>query len=162
VVQVLRRRTKETEARRFLKAREGRAVEGQPTLPRVERVRYEEIAADLRQHYAATGRRDLREAGFRLQHLDPFFAGYRANAITPPVITKYVVQRQTERAANGTINRELATLSRMLRVAYKNGKLHRLPVIERLEEAPPREGFFEEAQYQAVRNTSRLISRSRR
>ena len=43
---------KETEARRFLKEREGRVATGQPILPRVDRIRYEEIAWDLRQHYA--------------------------------------------------------------------------------------------------------------
>jgi len=118
---------------------------GVPILTHAERVRYEEIAEDLRRDYEATGRRDLREAGFRLAHLKVFFAGRRVVGITPSLITEYVVRRQREGAAKGTVNRELATLSRMLRVAYRNGKLHRLPVIERLEEAPPREGFFEEA-----------------
>lgn len=42
---------KETEARRFLKAKEGRAATGQPILPRADRVRYEEATKDLRQHY---------------------------------------------------------------------------------------------------------------
>src|SRR6059058_5697011 len=56
-------------ARRFLKEREGRVATGQPVLPRADRIRYEEIAEDLRRDYEATGRRDLREAGFRLDHL---------------------------------------------------------------------------------------------
>jgi len=142
----------EKEAGRFLKAQEGKAASGSPIMPRVDRIRYDEIAEDLRRDYEATGRRDLREAGFRLAHLKRFFDGRRITSITPPVITEYVVRRQGQGAANGTINRELATLSRMLRVAYRNGKLHhRLPIIERLEEAAPREGFFEESQYQAVR-----------
>jgi len=46
---------KETEARRFLKAREGRVATGQPLLPRMDRIRYEEIAADLRQHLSDHG-----------------------------------------------------------------------------------------------------------
>jgi integrase len=142
---------KETEAKRFLDGRRGRVADGAPITPRVERIRYDEIAADLRRDYEATGRRNMREAGVRFKHLDPFFAGRRANTITPPVITEYIVKRQGEQAANASINRELATLSRMLRVAYRNGKLHRLPIITRLEEAAPREGFFEAEQYQAVR-----------
>lgn len=141
---------KETEAKRFLKEREGRAATGQPILPRVDRIRYDEIAQDLRGHYRATGSRDLDEAEFRFAHLDRFFAQRRAVAITPPVLTEYVVARQAAGAANGTINRELATLSRMLRLAYKNAKLLRLPVIDRLDEAPARAGFFEDEQYRAV------------
>jgi len=39
----------------------------------------------------------------------------------------------------------------MLRLAYEHGKLARLPVIRKLKEAAPREGFFERAQYEAVR-----------
>jgi len=40
-----------------------------------------------------------------------------------------VVARQEAGASNGTVNRELAVLKRMLRLAYENGKVLRLPVI---------------------------------
>ncbi len=39
----------------------------------------------------------------------------------------------------------------MLRLAYENRKLLRLPVIRKLKEAAPREGFFEREQFEAVR-----------
>src|SRR5215831_19469624 len=39
------------EAKRFLKQREGAAVTGQPVLPRLDRIRYEEVAEDLRKYY---------------------------------------------------------------------------------------------------------------
>ena len=65
-------------------------------------------------------------------------------------MTSYADERRAERtdeeggaipgAANGTINRELETLSKMLRLAYTNGKLTRLPFVEKLAEAPPRVG----------------------
>jgi hypothetical protein len=45
---------KETEARRFLKEREGRVATGQPILQRADRIRYEGVAQDLRQHYRMT------------------------------------------------------------------------------------------------------------
>jgi integrase len=41
-------------------------------------------------------------------------------------------------------------LGRMLRLAYENGNLHRLPIIRQLKEAGPRSGFFERNQYEAV------------
>jgi len=86
-----------------------------------------------------------------LKYLDRFFANRRVAAIDQAEITSYVVMRQRAEAANGTINRELATLSRMFRLAYERGKLLRLPVIKRLKESPPRQGFFEPEQYEAVR-----------
>ena len=140
-----------TEARRFLKLREGAVATGQPILRRADRVRYDELAQDLRAHYQATGERGMVEAEARLTHLDAFFHGRRASALGPAEVTDYVVRRQAEGAANGTINRELGVLGRMLRLAYERSKLLRLPVIQRLKEAAPRSGFFERAPYEAVR-----------
>jgi integrase len=50
-----------------------------------------------------------------------------------------------------TIRRELGTLTKMLRLAYKNSKLLRLPLLDKPKEGPPREGFFEREQYEAIR-----------
>jgi integrase len=142
---------KETEARRILKEREGRVAMGQPALRRVDHISYGEAAQDLRRHYQTTGSRDLEEAEYRLGHLDAFFAGKRIVAISPADITVYVATRQGERASNGTINRELAVLNKMLRLAYENNKLLRLPVIRKLKEGAPRQGFFEREQFEAIR-----------
>jgi len=142
---------KETEARRVLKDREGRVASGQPVLPRADRITYEKAAADLRQHYQLTGSRNLQEANARLKHVDAFFTGARIARIGPADITLYVLHRRKAQAANGTINRELAILNRMLRLAYENGKLLRLPIIRQLEEAPPRQGFFEREPFEIVR-----------
>jgi integrase len=138
---------KETEAKRFLKAREGRVATGQPILPRVDRIRYEEVAKDLREHYQTTGCRDLVEAEKRLKHLDAVFVGRRVAGLGAADATAYVARRQAENVANGTIN----MLGRMLRLAYENGKLLRLPVIRKLKEAAPRSGFFEREQYETAR-----------
>jgi len=147
--------TAPAEARRFLKVREGAVATGQPVLPRVDRIRYEELAADLRRYYQTTGKRRMKEAETRLRRLDKFFVGYRVAAISPSTISAFVEGRQKENAANATINRELATLRRMLRLAYKGGKLLRLPVFEMLKERAPREGFFERDQYESVRRRLR-------
>jgi integrase len=144
-------KTPPARARDFLKEREGRVATGQPVLPRADRVRYDEVAADLRQHYEATGSRDLEEADYRLEHLKAFFEGRRVAAIGQAEATAYVLTRQGEQASSATINRELAVLIRMLRLAYEHGKLLRLPVIRKLKESAPRSGFFERDQYEAVR-----------
>ncbi|HYM88281.1 MAG TPA: site-specific integrase [Nitrospiraceae bacterium] len=54
-----------------------------------------------------------------------------------------------------TINRELATLIRMLRPGYEREKVAKLPVIHKLTEAPPRSGFFEHTDFESVRRQLR-------
>jgi hypothetical protein len=83
--------------------------------PRLDRVTYAEAAAALRTHYEVTGSQDLAEADGRLSHLDASFVPYRLVEITPQAGEAYVATRQ---ASNGTINRELAVLGRMLRLAH--------------------------------------------
>jgi hypothetical protein len=141
---------KETEARRILKEKEGRVAIGQPILRRVDRIGYKEAAGDIRQHYQTTGSRELEEAENRLRHLDGFFVGRRIAAIGPDDIMVYAAQRQGESASNGMINRELAVLNKMMRLAYENNKLLRLPVVRKLEEGAPRQGFFERKRFEAV------------
>jgi hypothetical protein len=72
---------KETEARRFMKEWEGRVATGQPILRRADRISYEKVAQDLRQHYQTTGSRNLKEAEYCLKHLDAFFAGRRVSRV---------------------------------------------------------------------------------
>ena len=149
---------KEAEAKRFLKLREGAAATGAPIAPRVDRILYEEVAADLRAHYQATGRwKNLGELERGLTHLDRFFRGRRATSVTPDLALRYITERQATKThlggftSNATINRELALLRRMLRLAARHGKVLRVPPFELLKEAPPRAGFFEADRYEAVR-----------
>jgi integrase len=144
------RTTDREEAGRVLKVREGKVADGQPILPRADQVKYDELAANLVTHYATTGTRDATEAGYRLAHLKMFFMGRRAIEIRQALVTQYVAARQAAKASNGTINRELAVLVRMLNLAYENDKLVRVPRIRKLDEATPRQGFFEEEQFLAV------------
>jgi integrase len=138
-------------AEQILKEREGRVATGQPILPRTDKVRFEVAVEDLTTHYRTTGCRNLGEAQWRLDHLTAYFRGYRLAAIGSAEVTKYIASRQEQGASNGTINRELAVLGRMLRLAYEHGKLLRVPVIHKLKEAAPRAGFFEPDAYDRVR-----------
>lgn len=49
-----------------------------------------------------------------------------------------------------TIRREFSTLNKLLHVAYENGKLQRLPIIRKLTEGPPRQGFVERAVFEST------------
>ncbi len=93
---------RETEAKRFLKVREGRVAVGQPILRRADRIRYEEAAEDLRKHYRITDCRSLREAEIRLKQ-DRFFRHVRLSNIDYAMITRYVEARQQAEAGNATI-----------------------------------------------------------
>jgi integrase len=43
----------------------------------------------------------------------------------------------------------------MEKLGYRNGKVLRLPVIDKLKEAAPRQGFFEQGEYDAIRHQLR-------
>src|SRR5262249_4996404 len=88
----------------------------------------------------------------RLGPLKQFFTGRRAGDITGEQITKYIQHRQGQRLANGTINRELSVLGTAFRLGLEHGKVIRRPIIHLLKEATPRQGFFEEADFRAVRS----------
>ena len=139
------------EAKRFLKEREGRVATGQPILPRADRIRYEDAAQDLRRHYEATGSRDLAEYARRVAHLSAFFTGRRLAALGQAEVDAYVLHRLGEGVVGSTIRRELGTLTKMLRLAFRNGKLLRLPMLDKPKDGAPREGFFEREPYEAVR-----------
>jgi len=130
------------DAERFLALLEGAKARGTPLPPKQDQILYDELESDLLLHYKTTGTRNMREAGFRLAHLE-YFRGHRAVNIDPVRITGYIAHRQTEGMANRTINIELSVLHKMLNLAQRNNKLLRVPHFERLKEAPPRSGFFE-------------------
>ncbi len=77
------------------------------------------------------------------------FSRYRARTIDGALVTKYIVDRQTAGAANATVNRELAALKRMYRLADEQLGGYR-PTIRMLKEDNVRRGFFERPQFDAV------------
>src|ERR1051325_10638457 len=144
-------RTKKSEAARVLAEKVGRAAAGDPIPPRMDRVLWEEGAADLRRHYEAHGTRDLKEYDRGVSHLTAFFRGRRIAMIEQAAVDDYIAARKEDGVVGATIRRELGTLSKLLRVACKNRKLARVPLIDKPREGEARAGFFEPDQYAAVR-----------
>src|SRR5215468_2295518 len=88
-------------AKIFQKQREGRVATGLPVLPRVDHIRVEEVEADLKQHYEATGSRDLKEYTRRVRHLALAFRGRRVANIGQVELDHYVVARSGRGAKSG-------------------------------------------------------------
>lgn len=143
--------TEEAEARRMLAIREGEVAKGgRPIQPRMDHTTWEEAAQDLREHYEATGSRNLAEYDRRVIHLTRFFRGWRIANIDPAAVKRYTTARKGQGMKPATIRRELGTLTTLLKVAYENQKLARVPVVRKPAEGPARSGFFEAAEYAAV------------
>ncbi len=141
------------DAKRKLKKREGEIAEGRFRGLRVERTKFEDLAADLKLDYQTNRRKTLRRVEELVAHLEVTFRGCRAVEITSDRIQAYIAKRQGEGAANGTINRELGALKRMFSLAINKTppKVGQMPHIPMLKESNIRSGFFEHEDFLALR-----------
>ena len=105
------------------------------------------------QDYQVRQFRSQSTARGRTAHLVAFFGrAARAAALTTYQIRQYQLARRAAGAATGTINRETSALHRMCTLAVHWGWLDTVPGFpDRLRENPPRQGFFEQPEYLAVR-----------
>src|ERR1700730_16213329 len=113
--------TKETVARRMLRAREGDVEHGIPITPKMGRVTFEDAAADLLNDYKINGKKTYAQPKRRVR-LHPgavgadgrrLFSGRRLSSISTSDIRAFVAARLEAKAAPGEINRELSCLKRM-------------------------------------------------
>jgi len=145
---------KEADAKRLLKKREGEISEGK--LPGIyfDRVKFDELAEGFLRDYRINQRKSLDRAERSVGHLKRYFEGYRVPDITSPKIEGYIESRLEEGAANATINRELSALKRMLNIGARQTppKVDRVPYIPMLQENNTRKGFFEHAEFVALRD----------
>lgn len=76
---------------------------------------FEELSQDLATDYKINGKRSTDKIERNIRHLSRFLKGMRAADITTGKVQSFILGRQSEKAMNATINRELAALKR----AYK-------------------------------------------
>jgi len=146
----------------LLKIREGDVAKGLPVTAKSVRFKFDDAATDLKNEYNFNNRQSIDELERRIdKHLTPYFSGRKMSSITAVDIRAYTAHRkeqgvQTAKGerirdvSNAEINRELATLKRMFRLALQAEKIARSPHIPMLEERNTRKGFFELEQLAAV------------
>gem|GEM_PF-123761 len=126
---------------------------GIPVSGKANTVKFEELAADVVNDYLVTGYSSVSdiEARYRL-HLLPAFGNRKASQITTDQVKAYIVNRLTEGAKPGTINRELEAMRHAFLLARKATppKVHMVPHFPMLEENNVRKGFFERYQLEAI------------
>jgi integrase len=143
--------TKDSDARRLLKKRLGEIGRGRLVGPVEERLTFDDLASDFLRDYEIKGRRSLKTARERVEHLKRHFGLDRGIDITTPRIRSYAQARLAEGAAPATVNRDLAALGRMFTLAIQAERLASRPHLPRLREAGPRQGFMEPSEYRAIR-----------
>jgi integrase len=93
-----------------------------------------------------SGRRGL------LKHLDDFFGGMNVRNITTDLLREFKAQRMGEGGVIGpTVNRNLAMLRRMFRLAQREGKVSTIPYFPMEQESEPRDGFLERPEFEKLR-----------
>lgn len=85
-------------------------------------------------------------------HLDPFFGHIRSGELEVKRIKAYTAMRLKVGAANATINRELARLSRAYTIGRENDLVTIVPLIKRLREDNVRQGFLSHIKYVELRD----------
>lgn len=123
-------------------------------------VTFDTMATAYLQDYQLQRYRSLTTARARVEHLREVFGGWPAESITADAVRNYQLHRRNQGAEAATTNRETSALSRMFQIAIRRGLLERMPLFpKRLEENPPRDGFFEHDEYLKVRAQAPLAYR---
>lgn len=147
------------EAKAVLRKMMGDSERGLPFAGDVRKVRYADIRQSLIQNYIERGNKSLEtykdgeHTIWGLKDLDEFF-GWKKDEPGPPVssittdTSRQIATKLLEAGkSNGTVNRSLALLRRMLNIAKEDGKIPNVPKIRMLKPGAPRKGFIEEAKF---------------
>ncbi len=138
-------------ARAFLRNRLKTA--GTPSFvgPQAERVTFVDLKALILHDYTVKKKnRSTKRLRRALEHLEGSFGLDKALTITPKRIDEYTDARLHAGAQAATVNRELAALRRMGRLAVEKQMLPSFPKVTLLKEDNVREGFVEPADFDAL------------
>ncbi len=154
-VRVSTREESKMKALGFLRRLMGDRDRGLASLPDAQKLRYADLRRGLLANYMERGNRSLttnaagEETVNGLKQLDEFFGfspdnhGPPLTQITTETSREFARRRQTQGAGTAMVNRSLACLRRMLRIAHEDGRIQNVPKIRFLKEPPARKGFLE-------------------
>jgi integrase len=120
----------------------------------LKKITYGDLRSALLTNYVERGNKSLEtradgtETIVGLKQLDEYFgfsdasSGVPITRLTTDAARAFTKARQKEGAGPAMINRSLACLRRMLRLAHEDGKLYNVPKIRLLKEPAPRKGFL--------------------
>ena len=154
-VRVSTRKVGKQEALGVLRRLMGDRDRGLAPLPDAQKIRYADLRGWLIANYSERGNRSLKanadgdETIPGLKQLDEFFGfgpdnpGPRVGEITTNTSREFAKKRQQEGTGTAWINRSLACLRRMLKIAHEDARIQSVPKIRFLKEPPARKGFLE-------------------
>jgi integrase len=161
-IRISTRTTIKQEALGILRKQMGDRDRGLAPLTEVRKITYADLRAGLIASYVEKGNKSLAtrangdETICGLPQLDDYFGFSKDNPgpsvvqITTDTGRAFADKRKKEGAGSAVINRSLACLRRMMRIAHEDGKLPILPVIRLLKEPPARRGFVELAKFEEL------------
>jgi integrase len=150
----VRSQADQTRVEKILRKKLAEVSEG--TRRDTRRVTYETLRERYYSDYTINDRKSLRRDKDgkpyldKIQRLDTFFSGFQSSEIDADLIRKFIADQQSKRLGNATINRSISALRRMFNLAVEDGELRDVPHFPMLKEPPPRSGFFEAAEYEAL------------
>jgi integrase len=120
--------------------------------------KYEDIRAILVADYRSSGKATMAEAevlisGRRglLKPLDDYFGGMNVASITTDVLRDFSAKRMEDGVTGPTVNRNLAMLRRMFKLAEHENRVSIVPYFPMQKESEPREGFLERPEFEKLR-----------
>jgi integrase len=152
LVQESSKTTSRAKAATMLRERLGLKANGELASPDSKKVSYEDFRESFFRQCKIAGLKSVRyrkDDGMpylsNLTRLDDYFKGRKAIEITADDVRRFIENGQAEGQSNASINRALAALRRMYRLAVKDKKIRLadVPTIELCKEPPARHGFLE-------------------
>jgi integrase len=153
-IRISTRTTVKKRALAILRKHMGDVERGLSPVSDLKKISYGDLRRGLLASYVEEGNKSLEvradgtETIGGLKALDAFFGfsttseGVPATRLTTDAARQFAHEREMAGYGAATINRSLACLRRMLRIAHEEGKIQVVPVIRLRKEPPARKGFL--------------------